>query len=216
MKRNTIKFCVIAMLVALLLAGSSQALTYTASGNNRMVYSAADLKLYDVVTFGTYPQSTFGGDSPIEWYVIDKNGSSVKLLSRYALDSQKYHTSNSKVTWQGSSLYNWLNRDFMDRAFDSDEKSQIRGVVTLLSTSEASQLPVDYRICSSTAYAVSCGGDQNRCIWWLSDFSGTHYFSDGTKANCASAVTEAGIVGYDGFQVNFSHKYVRPVIVVDW
>lgn len=184
--------------------------------NGSPVSSASSLSLYDVVTFGSYPQSSFGGDSAIEWYVISKDGSRVKLMSRYALDSKQYHTSNSTVSWQGSSLYNWLNRDFKEKAFNSEEQRMIQSSITLLSRSEANSLPNEYRICTSTSYAVSCGGDQNRCIWWLSDFSGTVYFSDGTAGNCASAVMETGEIGYDGFQVNFSHKYVRPVIVVNF
>ena len=36
-----------------------------------------------------------------------------------------------------------------------------------------------------------------------------------TRPNC-EPVMETGEIGYDGFQVNFSHKYVRPVIVVNF
>lgn len=181
--------------------------------NGSPVSSASSLRIYDVVTFGNYPQSTFGGDTAIEWYVIAKDGDRVKLLSRYALDSRQYHTSNSVVNWQSSSLYNWLNRDFKDLAFSSEEQRMIQSPITLLSQSEANVLGKEYRACLSTSYAVSAGGDENRCIWWLSDFSGT-YAINGRSSNCASAVLETGEIAEEGFQINYHHKYVRPVIII--
>ena len=189
--------------------------------------STDGLNLYDVVTFGNYPQSTYGDSAEIEWYVIGINGNKVRLLSRYALDSRQYHDRNSTVTWQGSTLYNWLNGTFKSTAFTAEEQQRLVGSVSLPSVSEAEGLPTYIRACQSTAYAIAQGANPNRCIWWLSSFSGTyeiygdHYwwdygwYYDTRAANCSSAVIETGEIYYAGFQVNYNGKTVRPTIVVD-
>lgn len=48
-------------------------------------------KAFEVVSFGTYPQAAEGDDNtPIEWLVLEDNGNSLLLLSKYALDSRPY------------------------------------------------------------------------------------------------------------------------------
>ncbi len=189
--------------------------------------SADGLRLYDVVTFGSYPTGTYGDYSDIEWLVVGINGSKVKLLSRYALDSRKYHDKNATITWQGSSLYSWLNNTFKATAFTADEQNLLVTPVSLLSVSEAEDLPVSIRACQSTPYAIAQGAAPNRCIWWLSSFSGEYeifngyywweygWYYDTRAANCSSAVIETGEIYYSGFQVNYSGKTVRPTVVVD-
>ena len=205
---------------------SKSTLASVKKGNVELT-SNEEIKLYDVVTFGNYPQNSYGDSSEIEWIVIGINGTKVKLLSRYALDSRKYHDTNSTVTWQGSSLYNWLNSSFKNTAFTSEEQMELVTPVSLLSVSEAQDLPSQIRICQSTAYAISQGADPNRCIWWLSSFSGEYeiysnfywwdygWSFDTRAANCSSAVLETGEIAYAGYQVNYSGKTIRPTIVVD-
>ena len=45
----------------------------------------------DTITFGTYEQdnNTSNGKEAIEWTVLDKNGMSVLLISKQALDCQR-------------------------------------------------------------------------------------------------------------------------------
>ncbi|MBQ7278617.1 MAG: PT domain-containing protein [Clostridia bacterium] len=179
------------------------------------VQSVSELSMYDVVTFGRYTQGALGSESPIEWYVVQKEGNRAMLLSKYALDSKRYHDNNTKLAWEGSDLYKWLNHQFKESAFTEQETELLTAPVTLLSFSQANELPKTILVCASTDYAVSNGGDQNRCIWWLSDYSGAVEYWDGTISHNASAVTEDGTVAREGYQVNFNSKFVRPVIIVE-
>ncbi len=82
----------------------------------------------EYVTFGHYPQTTDGTDySPIEWLVldVDKDNHKVLLLSRYGLDCQPYHNIWEEVTWENCSLRYWLNDDFLNTAFTSQEQDNI-------------------------------------------------------------------------------------------
>jgi|GEM_PF-6346467 len=184
--------------------------------NGRNITSASELRLYDRILFGSYPQGAYGSEAPIEWYVIGKSGNSVTLLARYGLDSRPYHSKNRSVTWQNSELYRWLNREFKDAAFTYEQQQSIPYAVTLLSAAEAGSLPADCRMCVPTDYAIACGGSEDRCIWWLRDFSGTVYYCNRESANCAAAVSEWGEVVQPGFQINFHHKYVRPVVTIQF
>ena len=84
------------------------------------------VKVGDVITFGRYPQTASGTDStPIEWIVLDRDGSRALLLSKYGLDAQPYNTENVDITWEQCSLRKWLNNDFLTAAFSGEEQKAI-------------------------------------------------------------------------------------------
>ncbi len=78
------------------------------------------------VTFGAYPQTESGTDNtPIEWLVLESDGETALLISRYALDYQPYNIDGKAVTWEQCTLRSWLNNEFYNRAFSVDEKNSI-------------------------------------------------------------------------------------------
>lgn len=184
--------------------------------DGRTVKSGDDVELYDLVTFGRYPQSDRRSADQIEWIVIGITGNRMTLLSRYALDSKPFHEENAEVSWQWCSLNDWLNGTFRYTAFTDEELELLCAPVSLLSKEDAARLPEDIRICSSTAYAMTQGADA-RCFWWLSTYTGGWQVSDRGKqwtAHCACVVMDNGKIGDPGFQVNYTGKTVRPVIIV--
>ena len=190
--------------------------------NGRAVASASELSLYDVVTFGNYPQTSMGSEKPIQWYVVEKEGNKVTLLSVYALDSRKFHNKNEEVTFLGSDIFKWLNDDFKYRAFNDEETAVMASPVSLMGKEDAMRLPLTYRKTTSTDYAISQGADAKRCLWWVGDFSKTYEFVeyygwwwyDTSLANCAYCVHDDGDIWE--YQVNFSGKAVRPMIVIQF
>ena len=78
------------------------------------------------VLFGSYPQTRYGGVLPIEWLVLDydETGHRSLLVSRYGLDEQRYQEGEG-VTWENSIVRSWLNSDFLQEAFSSEEQSAI-------------------------------------------------------------------------------------------
>ncbi len=79
------------------------------------------------VVFGSYYQSNATTKEPIQWRIleIDSVNRKMLLLSEYVLDAQRYHTSYTSITWEGSSLRSWLNNTFMTAAFSATEQAKI-------------------------------------------------------------------------------------------
>lgn len=75
---------------------------------------------YNVVEFGKYDLD-IGYAGPIEWLVVDRNVDSYLLVSRYIIDCKNYNNSDKEVTWENSTLNEWLNNYFLNGAFSSDE-----------------------------------------------------------------------------------------------
>ncbi len=76
------------------------------------------------VSVETYMQSN--SKTPIEWIVLENDGSSVTLLSKYILDNIPYNYEWLPMTWENSYIRLWLNTEFYDAAFDESEKSHIQ------------------------------------------------------------------------------------------
>lgn len=97
------------------------------------------------------------------------------ILSRYTLDCKPFHEAEDwNVTWAECSLRNWLNGDFIDSAFDGEERARIIPVtnatadasdtqdsVFLLSLDELNTYLPDEeaRIAEATEYTQKQGGD---------------------------------------------------------
>lgn len=79
----------------------------------------------DVVTFGRYPVTVEGTDrTPIEWIVVKNVGPQLMLVSRYVLDTVPYEEAHrEQVTYEKSSVREWLNGSFADTAFTEEEQA---------------------------------------------------------------------------------------------
>ena len=89
------------------------------------------------ITFGQYPQAT-SDPEPIQWTIVTMSFKGevydyledgyvyLYLVSDYVLDAKPYNEMPSNgYTWENSSIRTWLNHDFMDTAFNKDEKKYI-------------------------------------------------------------------------------------------
>lgn len=181
--------------------------------NGRTMTSLDELRLYDEVTFGNYPQDYYGSAAPIRWIVIEKTETRIKLLSEMALDWQRYQDPYGVISWRFCSLNQWLNNSFRYAAFSSEEQSVLYNGVDLLSAAEARDLPTDLRTTCSTQYAIARGAEPSVCIWWLKDTL-MKEVQPGFSIYCASTVLGDGEVVDDYFGVN-GCKAVRPMIEID-
>ena len=151
-----------------------------------------------IITFGSYEQdnNTANGKEEIEWVVLASDGNQSLLISRCALDGQKYNKEYTDVTWETCSMRSWLNGSFLNAAFTSEEQKAIlttevdnsrsqgnrgwstnggkntKDMVFLLSYAEAGKYfsSDKDRICRPTAYAKAQGAytnDSGNCGWWL-------------------------------------------------
>ena len=151
------------------------------------------------VTFGSYEQDNNpnNGQEPIEWIVLDAQGESRLLISKYALDAHAYNSTCTDITWEKCTLRDWLNNSFLNEAFSVNEKKAIlttsvdnsksqgysgysanggnntEDQIFLLSYTEAWKYFASdsSRTCKPTAYAKAQGAyvnDSNgNCEWWL-------------------------------------------------
>lgn len=91
------------------------------------IVELSEAKVGDVVLFGTYEQDNIAsnGAETIPWYVLDKDGDKLLLMSVYLLDSVQYHEQWKEITWEESTLRQWMNDAFYIRAFAESEKKHI-------------------------------------------------------------------------------------------
>ena len=88
----------------------------------------SDIQAGDFVWYGSYPQTADGDELPIEWIALDVKDGQAFLISLYGLEGKAYYepfSYNVHVEWNISTLRNWLNGTFMDKAFSETEKAKI-------------------------------------------------------------------------------------------
>lgn len=84
-----------------------------------MTAQAADVKVGDTIQFGSI------GGVPISWQVLEAQDGKVLILSEKVLEMRLYHESTTDVTWETSSLRQYLNGDFYNNTFTDGEMEQI-------------------------------------------------------------------------------------------
>ncbi len=130
------------------------------------------------VTFGTYPQTKSGTDkTPIEWLVLESDGETALLISRYALDCKPYSTEDESITWEKCTLRSWLNNGFYKRAFSAEEKKRI-----LMSNVSADKNP---------SYSTNPGNATKDSVFLLSIVEAKKYFASNEARMCAAATDYA-------------------------
>ena len=201
-------------------------------------YDFNNIKVGDVVNFGHYEQDNNynNGSEPIQWRVldIDYNSGRALLLSVYGLETMAYHWDAAPVTWENSSLRQYLNSNFYKGVFSDTERPQIAQTrnsnppspsygtyggndtfdyVFLLSINEARYyFPSEgSRKASPTQLARAHGAygtaDVNCAWWWLR--------SPGQKTNCASSINSIGVLLDTGPVVSDVTGMIRPAIWVN-
>jgi len=194
-----------------------------------------------VIEFGRYHQTASEiYTSPISWIVLDVNADANEalLISKDILDGKRYNGAKQAVTWKDSEIRKWLNTDFFNRAFNSEEKQKIiktqcagNGVdskndlpqtddnVFLLNTQEAIEMG-GYLIgqSESTDYTKAMKPD-GCCVWmygWMWDKKKAARWwlrNRGIGGSCCAAYYHNnGSVYAQGHDVNEEHYGVRPSI----
>ena len=201
-----------------------------------------NIKVGDTYTFGAYEQdnSTSNGKEAIEWTVLDKDGMSLLLISKQALDCQQYNTSYTDVTWESCSLRKWMNGTFLNKAFNAEEQAQIQNTtvsadknpeyntnpgnattdkVFLLSINEVEKYfnSDEARKCAPTAYAKAQGAYTSDSYKTASGAATCWWWlrSPGFDQGRAAGVSSDGSVYYIGLSVNCVTDAVRPALWID-
>lgn len=102
---------------------------------------------------------------PIEWKIIQSDDKQVSIVSSLMLDAQQYDYqsdgSYSDKYFYDSTIYEWLNKEFVNNAFNSMQKTLFCADVLLPSVEEAENLgEITY-----TDYSESQGIENNAPMW---------------------------------------------------
>ena len=91
------------------------------------------MKVNDIITFGTYPQTKYNDEvSPLEWKVLKVEDGKALIITDKVIDQVRFNEKYADVTWADSILRGWLNDEFYNKAFTADEKEKI--LTTAVST----------------------------------------------------------------------------------
>lgn len=153
---------------------------------------------------------------PVCWQMLAEENDRVLLISVQALDSRPFHYKHDCISWNKCSLRYWLNTEFLETCFDSEEQSRILKTeisgeadkVFVLSTDEAENYfrSIEDRRCVPTLYAQKKGAWVNNglCYWWLR--------SQGSYSDSAAFVDYNGVIIKRGDSVNDARAAVRPAL----
>ena len=199
----------------------------------------SEISIGAIIPFGCYLQHNgqFSAPTPIRWIVLDTDGQTATLISKYGLEMMKYHDEQKSIAWDRCTLRTWLNSTFLNSAFTAEEQVRLQAVtlpvpidpefgvehaektldrVYLLSIDEAERYFAsdEERKCLPTEKALS----YNRWFWNQVDERGNecHWWlrSSGCSPDCAAAVIDNGDILYEGWRVDSDDVAVRPVIVL--
>jgi hypothetical protein len=176
----------------------------------------ADAAVGDAVVFGTYEQNgnDADGKEKIEWIVLEKQEDKLLLISRKCLDAKPINNTRADVEWKDSTLFGWLNGEFMQTAFSETEIALVvenDGVKITLPSAEEAKKYYEYdswRAADATEAAVKNGArlQNGKTWWWLLD--------KGEIASSSCYVYFNGTIRTDGLSVDYQSVAVRPMMWV--
>ncbi|MCR5823746.1 MAG: SH3 domain-containing protein [Lachnospiraceae bacterium] len=86
-------------------------------------------KAGEIVLYGKYEQDNDPDNGPerISWFVLDKQGDNLLLLSVYALESMAFNGDSVKgwYAWEDSDIRKWLNGEFYATAFTLEQQASV-------------------------------------------------------------------------------------------
>lgn len=157
----------------------------------------------DYVKYGKYNENT-------EWIVLEKDVNRILLLSKFSVESKPFDDEkyNENVPWIKCTLHQWLNEEYINKAFNAYEEkriysaSDVWGKVFLLSAKDVEKYKnIDDNIFSDES------------LWWLCTSAGI-YSGNGFREYAEMFVGKNGNIDEGG--VPYSYNYgVRPAIWVD-
>ena len=191
------------------------------------------------IKFGRYPHKCGTNNlAPIEWLILSIEQNKALCISKYALDFKKYNETCEVADWQHCTLRRWLNQDFLNMAFNSEEQQRIvttdntfdkhtkcnirddvvQDKVFLFGTYEAEKYfnSNQTRKCIATEYAWSnytsedykCQKNRKNTIRWW-------LMSPGYRSYNSAFVHEKGHIDYYGFYNCIGNFAVRPALWIN-
>lgn len=175
---------------------SAQKIQDIVSKNEHLsIYTA---EIGQTVKFGKYEQDANGdnGYEPLEWTVIDRKGNKVFLVSSYCIEKIPYHNELVDITWDKSSLRDWLNTKFIELAFNDYEKSLL--TKTYLSNNK-----------NPTYIAPETGKSTFDKVFILSYYEAKHYLKTDDLINVKATETVKALRAHVNSETGYAWWWLR-------
>lgn len=92
---------------------------------NSLLEKRKQLQVGEIFPFGSFPQADFRKSEAIRWAVLDIKDGKALLLTERILANTSFHKAKVTTPWCDSRIREWLNHDFIDTAFSSEEREII-------------------------------------------------------------------------------------------
>ncbi len=160
------------------------------------------VQIGDIVKFGKYYQTSKEQKDDIERIILDVKDDSVLLLSKFILDAKPYNDKLVNVTWRTCTLRRWLNKYFLNEAFNTKEIENILDT-TVKTPGNRSPLRLNiYGILSSHGDMVTGGKNTTDKIFILSWGEAIKYFKEDPDSEEKIQIAEAIVAPYHPKNIN--------------
>lgn len=213
------------------------ALSGCANGDKIKTVDIEDANVGDFIEYGAYEQDNDkeNGSEDILWRVIAKEDNRILVISDKALKCKPHLLQEGGVQWESSEIRTWLNEDFLNSAFDEEERAAIPETkltnadnplcgedggsdttdrIFLLSYDEVKEYmeSEESRICYATEAAkgedVYVASSNGATWWWLR--------SQGYSKNRMMRVSASGVISEVGEANNSQLLGVRPTMWIEY
>ncbi len=175
------------------------------------------LEAGDIFSFGMDPD----GDKLV-WRVLSTDFTTALICSEHSVGRGPYHYDKSPCTWYDCFLRRWLNTEFLQSCFTSEERRRI----AVVSVSNHGNSKYNVSGCSATRDKVFLLSDDEAELYFETDASRVLYENNedgsvkparywlrtpGQSGNCVAFVNSSGALSLYGF-INTGILSVRPVM----
>ena len=147
----------------------------------------------------------------MDWRVLDKKDGKVLLLKDNAFGSTPFDEKGQNVTWESSSVREWLNNDFLQESFTENERNSILET-TVKNTPNATYKTPAGNNTKDKFFLLSCDEvakyydaiHETKSCWWLR--------TPGAAENSMSFVYKDKTVMDYGYEVTNTNITVKPAM----
>jgi len=146
-----------------------------------------------------------------DWLILDIVNNKALLMKKTSIAGIPYNDSLKEVTWEESTLRAWLNSDFYNNSFSSEERKNIvpadvENPANPSNAAEAGRSTRDYIFILSIEEALKYADiipESDHNIWLR---------SPGSSSNKAAFISADKTIMENGYEVNSDKLAIRPVL----
>lgn len=147
-----------------------------------------------------------------KWLMVEKKADKVLLVKSEPINGYPYHETNENITWEESTLRDYLNSDFLDETFCQQMKDKILETEIVVPDNEQYRTKGGRKTTDKLFLLNDKQAQEYKKIldnysrdWWL--------INPGNSQNTAQYVSYGEVMDY-GYEVSNKNIYIRPAMWV--